>query len=224
MSEKRKPEDIWNAERILYAYIYNSDEDGCLPAVENMNKSSYKIGHQRFYAALRAYGRMPEWFYKSEKSWLGLDNNNERCRRLLSLTRSEEKMSEFRELVKKHLRRTPRYEYIVQSVDTPDYLKRDTEVYLVFCKLMDYRKKLYAVQDMWSGMMECSSSIGTIYEVTKDMTREYIGPLCQILDRMLVLLMGDDYDKVFMVEDLAQFGYPDITDEEFDRMIREEWD
>lgn len=223
MSEKRKPEDIWNAERILYAYIYDSDEDGYLPDVEKMKKSSYKIGHQRFYAALRAYGKMPEYFYKSENARLWTSNNNDTCRGLLSSTRSNVKMSEFRELAKKYLRRTPRYDFIVQAVDSPDFLKSDVEVSIVFCKLMEYRKKLYAIQDIWSGMMECSRSVGTVYEVTEDLTREFIGPLSQVLDRMLVLLMGDDYDKVFMVEDLTQFGYPDVTDKEFNRMISEEW-
>lgn len=223
MSEKRKPEDIWNAERILYAYIYDSDEDGFLPDVENMKMSSYKIGHQRFYAALRAYGKRPEYFYKSENARLWPSNNNDTCRGLLSVTRSNVKMSEFRELVKKYLRRTPRYDYIVQAVDSPDFLKSDAEVSIVFSKLMEYRKKLYAIQDIWSGMMECSRSIGTVYEVTEDLTREFIGPLSQVLDRMLVLLMGDDYDKVFMVEDLTQFGYPDVTDKDFNRMISEEW-
>ncbi len=223
MSEKRKPEDIWNVERILYAYIYDSDEDGSLPDVENMKKSSYKIGHQRFYAALRAYGKMPEYFYKSENARLWPSNSNDICRGLLSSTRSNVKMSEFRELVKKYLKRTPRYDYIVQAVDSPDFLKSDAEVSIVFSKLMEYRKKLYAIQDIWSGMMECSRSVGTVYEVTEDLTREYVGPLCQVLDRMLVLLMGDDYDKSFMVEDLVQFGYPDVTDKEFNRMISEEW-
>ena len=36
---------------------------------------------------------------------------------------------------------------------------------------------------------------------------------------MLVLLMGDDYGKSFSEEELLPFGYPDVTDEELENMI-----
>jgi hypothetical protein len=39
------------------------------------------------------------------------------------------------------------------------------------------------------------------------------------MDRMLVLLMGDDYDKSFTEMELLSFGYPDVTDEELEDMI-----
>lgn len=220
MKEERKPENIWNAERILYAYIYNSDNDGCLPNVDSLHNSLYKIGHQRFYAALRAYGREPEWFYRSDVEW----GCRDKCRYLLSKTRSNEKMKEFRDLVKKHLRHTPSYDFRVQNVDSPDFLKSEMEVSIVFRKLMEYRKKLHAVEEVWSRMMECGKSVGVIYQVTRDMTREHIWPMCQILDRMIVLLMGDDYDKTYTEEELFQYGYPDVTDEELNRMeMAEEW-
>ena len=38
------------------------------------------------------------------------------------------------------------------------------------------------------------------------------------LDRMLVLLMGDDFDKSFTEEELLPFGYPDVTDDELENM------
>lgn len=224
MNEEKSRKDVWNAERILYGYIYDSDDDGFLPNIDEYNNSSYKIGVQRFYAALRAYGRDPEWFYKSNSIYPWSSNSTNVCRCLLSLTRSDEKMKEFRELVKKHLSRTPRSKFIAQVVDSPDYLKSDMDVYLVFSKLMDYRRRLNAIDDVWSGMMECSRTIGSIFEVTRDMAKTYLWPMCQILDRMLILLMGDDYDNTFTTEELRQFGYPDVTDDELHRIsMEEEW-
>ena len=97
MAEEIKKELVWDAERILYGYIYHSDDDGYLPNVDSLEDSSYKIRLLRFYAVLRAYGREPEWFYRNENSWL-VRFEHSRC--LLSKTRSEVKMNEFRELVK----------------------------------------------------------------------------------------------------------------------------
>ena len=220
MSEKRKPEDIWNAERILYGYIYDSDEDGYLPDVENMKKSSYKIGLQRFYAAMKAYGKNPTWFYRRDGQ---RSDNRDIYRGLLSQSRSSEKMNEFREMVKEHLWQGVISDFFSKVIDKPDYLKHDIEVSIVFRNLMEYRRRLYAAENIWSGMIECSQSIGSIYQMTQGLNSEFLWPLCKIVDKMIILLMGDDYDKVFMVEDLTQFGYPDITDEEFNRMISEEW-
>lgn len=222
-SEERNPENIWNVERILYGYIYHSDEGGFLPNIESYNNSTYKIYMQRYYAAMRAYGRNPEWFFKSNDDCPWVGHNNRICRRLLSRTISDEKMQEFRELVRTHLRRTPKFDFIVQTIDSPDYLKSEMEVFIAFERLMEYRKKLYAVEKIWEGMMECSQSTGTIYEVTRDMTRDYLVPMIKIINRMLILLMGDDYDRVFTADELCQYGYPDISDDELKQMEMDEW-
>ena len=69
-------------------------------------------------------------------------------------------MNELRELVKHKLRKDFKYDYIASFVDDPDFLKSGTDI--VFRKLIEYRKKLYAVENNWSGMMECSRSVGVI--------------------------------------------------------------
>lgn len=52
------------------------------------------------------------------------------------------------------------------------------------------------------------------YEVTTNLNRTQIKAVIDVIDRMLVLLMGDDYDKSFTEEELLSFGYPDVTDYE----------
>lgn len=215
--KEEKTIDEWDAQRILYGYIYYSDEKGYLTNVDDLDDSSYKIYRQRFYAALRTYGKDPEQFYCPEH-WKFRDV----CRHLLSRTRSEEKMNEFWDLVKQHLGRNVSYDYSVKYADTPEFLS-EMSVSLVFCKLMEYRKKLYAIEDIWSGVLECSRYIGMIYNVTNNLTHENIKPMCQIIDRMLILLMGDNYDKTFMVEELYQYGYPTVSDKELHDMEMEEW-
>lgn len=219
MSEK-KDTNIWNSTRILYGYLHYSDDDGCLPNIVDWKNSSNKIYHQRFYAALRAYGKNPEWFYRSEALW---PENRETCRGLLSNNRSKEKMNEFKMLVKEHLRPGTKYDFIAKVIDKADYLECDVEVFIVFREMMAYRKRLQAVENIWSGMMECSQSIGTIYEMTHNLNCEHLWPLCQIVDKMLMLLMGDDYDKTFTDEELYEYGFPEISDEQLYKMEVEEW-
>lgn len=210
----------WNSTRILYGYLYDSDEDGCLPNIDDWPNSSNKIYRQRFYAAMRAYGKNPEWFYRSDALW---HDNRDTCCRLLSKSWSKEKMDEFRTLVKENLRSGVRYDFIVKVIENPDYLKQDIQVFIVFRELMAYRKKLQAALDVWSGMMECSQSVGTIFEMTKGLNHEYLRPLCNIVDRLLILLMGDDYDKTFTEEELYEYGYPKISDKELYQMEVEEY-
>lgn len=56
---------------------------------------------------------------------------------------------------------------------------------------------------------------------TKSLYQIHIKPVSEVVDRMLMLLMGDDYDKSFTEEELLPYGYPDVTDEELEDRILE---
>jgi len=214
---------IWNPTRILYGYLYDSDEDGCLPNIDDWQNSSKKIGVQRLYAAMRAYGKKPEWFYRSNNPLSYYNDNRDKCLHLLSETRSKEKMMKFRDLVKRNLRHDQGFNNRVQSVDSQNFMSHKMEVSFVFSKLMEYRKKLFAIEDIWSSMLECSRSIGAIFEMTTNLTHELLCPMSKIIDEMILLLMGDDYDKTFTEEELFQYGFPNVTDEELFQMQMDEF-
>ena len=218
--KERKFNGVWNAERILYGYIYNTDNDGFLPDLEKFGDSTRKISMQRFYAAMRAYGKDPKWFYKPEKKTDGYwCHDYENSRRLLTHSRKEDKMTEFRELVKPQLFGR----FHTEFVDSPNFVKYDVDIYLIFRYLMKYRKALFAAQDVWSDMLESSRTVGTIHEVTMFLSRKHIVPICKVVDRMLILLMGDDYDRSFTEEELFEYGYPNVTDDELYQMELKEW-
>lgn len=71
---------------------------------------------------------------------------------------------------------------------------------------------------MWSGLLECNKTIGMFYYATTSLCNKYINPIDHIICRMLLLLMGDDYDKSFTEKELFAFGYPDVTDDEIYQM------
>ena len=62
-------------------------------------------------------------------------------------------------------------------------------------------------------------SVSMVYYATKGLYTKHIKGVSDTIDQMLVLLMGDDFDRTFTEEELLPFGYPDITDEELENLI-----
>ncbi len=106
---------------------------------------------------------------------------------------------------------------------TPDILKGKRERKLLFETLFRYRKNLYKVESTWSGVMECSHTVAIGIKATDNLYQTHIKSASDVLDRMLVLLMGDDYDKSFTEAELLPFGYPNVTDRELEDMILDNW-
>lgn len=62
---------------------------------------------------------------------------------------------------------------------------------------------------MWKkyGKEECSHTIALGIKAANSMYQTHIKTASDVLDRMLVLLMGDDYDKSFTEAELLPFEY-----------------
>ena len=207
MEKERKFCGVWDAKRVLRNYLCYANEDGALIDMSSYEDSPYKIRQRRFLAALRAYGREEQLFYDSYHGGGGT------CRILVSATRSKAKMDEFRALVKQNL--SASYD---RFINAPDAFVNEMDIWLAFEKLFEFRKGLYSLEHLWSGVLECSHSLGMIYRATNTLYSKHINVVRDTIDRMLILLMGDDFDRTFTEEELFQFGYPDVTDEELNEM------
>ena len=129
-------------------------------------------------------------------------------------------MEEIRRLLKDNLS----YRTFKMKVDSPDFLERNYEIVCIFQTFLNYRMELLKLERIWSGVLECNMPIGIAINATTFLYRNHITPACKIIDRILVLLMGDDFDKTFTEEELFQYGYPDVTDEELYQIESEiEW-
>ena len=213
MKKVRKFDGIWNAERVLRNILCYANEKGFISFEDNKQD----IRRQRFYAAFRAYGKIEE--YMIEDSLFG---NSQVIDPFLwlSKTRSEKKMEELRRLLKDNLS----YRTIKMKVDSPDFLEGNYEIVCIFQTFLNYRMELLKLERIWSGVLECNMPIGIAINATTFLYRNHITPACKIIDRILVLLMGDDFDKTFTEEELFQYGYPDVTDEELYQIESEiEW-
>ena len=201
---ERKLDGIWNAERLLHELLYFSDDRGRIREMNLSDDSPYGIKVRRFASAMKAYG-------KEECLYLGNEH-------LVSDACSEEKMEELCLLLKQNL-----HDKYSTDFATPDFLKGVRERRDLFKTLFQYRKSLDKVENTWSGVMECSHIVAISIKATDNLYQTHIKAASDILDRMLVLLMGDDYDKSFTEAELLPYGYPDVTDRELEDMILDNW-
>ena len=203
MAEK-KFNGIWNAQRLLQELLRFTDDKGDIMNLNLSDDSPYGIKVRRFAAVMKGYG-------KEECLYLGNEH-------LLSDACSEEKMEELCLLLKQNLHDT-----YSTDLAKPDILKGIRERRDLFETLFRYRKSLYEVENIWSGVMECSHTVAIGIKATDRIYQKHIKAASNVLDKMLVLLMGDDYDKSFTEAELLPFGYPDVTDRELEDMILDNW-
>ena len=201
MPEERKLNGVWDAKRVLQEYLHFADTRGRVKKIDLSDDSPYGVKLRRFAAAMRAYGRDVEDFEVFE----GIVSNF--C--------SPDKLDEFRQLLKPLLDN----DYLKEEINDARFIRGSRDIHYLFEALYEYRKCLYELENVWSGLLECPMSVSVVVSATKDLYAKHIKEISDTIDRMLVLLMGDDYDKSFTEEELLPFGYPDVTDEELENMI-----
>lgn len=217
MGKDRKLDGVWDARRVLYNVLSYADKEGYIKYLAGDGESTYGIKRQRFIAALKAYGKIEKDNLFGCETGLRIGNE---WGVWISKTCSQEKMNELYVLLKQNMR----HDFFMRGIDASDFLKEEHDRLSFFRELFKYRKELYSLDMIWSGVLECSRPIGMVIETTKYLFHKHITPACKVIDRMLILLMGDDFDKTFTEEELIPFGYPDVTDEELYQMsLKEEW-
>lgn len=207
MKKERTFDKVWNAESLLASYLYFADKDGYIQNLESSQDSSYKIRQQRFIAALRAYGRDEKSFYKPKESYRFKDD----CfRYFISQNCSEEKINEIRKIVKENLHN----DFELLQIDKKDFLSHSMNQGVAFMLLFRYEKAICDLMSVWSGVIETSLPIGMLMRATINIERKQLSPIQYFVNKILLLLMGDDFDKSFTEKELFQYGYPDVTDDE----------
>lgn len=201
---ERKLNGIWNAERLLQNLLRFADDCGNIRSQNLSDNSPYGIKMRRFAAVMKAYG-------KEDCLYHGIGY-------VISKTCSGDKINELCQLLSQNLRD----KYSTAFVKPEDF-KGVQERKDLFEALFRYRKSLYRVENIWSGMMECTQTVALAYMVTTNLNQTQLKAISDIIDRMLVLLIGDDYDRSFSEEKLLPLGYPDVTDEELEDMILDNW-
>ena len=200
--KERKFDGIWNAERVMSDCILYADEFGKLPEIEQWEiDSPDKVRVLRLIAVLKAYARDT---YFSDIF----------CNMMVE-TCKQEKMDEFCILLKRHLI-SMHAKRILERSNT--FIEDESDRYMIFRMLFRYRKRLLAVERVGAGLLECCSAVYLVYEATNNLTRQNVTPIAEQIDMMLLLLLGENFDRSFTEEELLPYGYPDVTDEELHQM------
>jgi len=192
---------IWNADRLLRELISLSRWNGSIRNMDIASNTPYSIRIKRCIAVMKAYGK--------EK---GVQSGLE-C--IVSIACSEDKITEFNQLILQSLN-DEHYARLVRNSNLSDDVR---ERQSLFDQLFKYRRMLYEIEHAWSGIWECTESEIPVFKATDKLYKEHIKYVTDTVQRMLILLMGDDYDHSFTEQELLQFGYPEITDDELQDMI-----
>lgn len=198
---ERRLNGVWDTNRILQECLHFADKSGRIEKIDMSDDSPYGIRRRRFAAAMKAYGRDVENFNVFE--------------RIISKSCSPDKLDDFRMLLKPLLDN----DYHKTLINDARFIRGNRDIHYLFEALFEYRKCLYEVENVWLGLVECPMSVSIVASATKDLYAKHIKGISETIDKMLVLLMGDDFDRSFTEEELLPFGYPDVTDEELENMI-----
>ncbi len=209
--KEHKFDGVWDARRVLYNALFYADEKGSIKYETGEVESTCNLERQRFYAVLKAYGKIENDVLGGCE--VGLRIGNE-WGVWISKKRSQEKMKELYKLLRLNMRN----DFIMRGVDASIFLNTEYDILSFFRELFKYRKELYTLDMIWYGVLECSRPIGMVIETTNFLFHKHIRPACDVIDRMLILLMGDDFDKTFTEKELLSYGYPDVTDDELYRI------
>lgn len=166
---------MWNAERILQNYIKFANDSGLLVSLEK-DSPDYKE-QQQFLAAMRAYGKDTETMFSVPFSGI------------LSESVSATKEEECLRLVGEYLK--------PEQKSSPDYfdLFHPNRIGLRFTALFIARKNLPDHKPTTQRLMA---------EFLSNLFKQDMQTVTDTLDRLLMLLMGDDYDRTFTDEEISQ--------------------
>ena len=210
VSEERKNlfTGIWDAKRLLHELLritqsvkrwkielYKTDSE----------QTPYKINCKRVISAINAF--------KSHKE-IGVDWGYIPFEMLIPEGYSEMKMSELTSMIVDFL---PKYSERIEIAFNQD--REYTSRMQLFSFLFRYRFAIYKLATHWDNVLETDIAGGIAIDITRKLHNEKIESVNETLDKLLLLLLGDDFDKTFIEKELLEdFDYPNVTDEELHEM------
>lgn len=211
ISEERKKQftGVWDARRLLYELlsIAKSVKNGKIElyATESTD-DSYKIRSKRVVSVINAFRGRKIIFANSDSILLST---------LVSEGYSEENISELIALIEDV---SPvLYKECIGNAFSQDNIYSSREQ--LFSILFEYRLETYKLATHWNGVLETDIAREIAIDITRKLYDEKIENVNETLDKLLLLLLGDDFNKTFTEKELLEdYDYPNVTDEELHEM------
>ena len=199
---------VWDAKRLLHELLeitesvkgwkielYKTDSE----------RTPYKIRCERVISAINAFNGRKE---------IGTDWGYILFEMLIPEGYSEMKMSELTSMIMDFL---PKYETRIEDAFNQD--REYTSRMQLFSFLFRYRFAIYKLATHWDNVLETDIAGGIAIDITRKLYNEKIENINETLDKLLLLLLGDGFDKTFTEKELLEdYDYPNVTDEELHEM------
>lgn len=180
---------VWDATRIIDSICELANIDNGYVQLCNASEGSVKIKLQRLKSALKAYNRN-----------LVFDH----FRQLMGDSWSQEKKKEMKEILYK-LSSKSRVDAFFEVVDKKD----EFLYYYLFETTLKSYLVVNKIANPYRGVIECSLDYNLMLSMVQDFNKRNI----LLMRRLLVLLLGDNYDvPVTEVHLLEEYNYPAVTD------------
>lgn len=209
----------WNADLVLDYIEFLADiKRHGLTSIEISKDDDYRtIIKNRLDSALRAYGR--QWDLGG-RGLMGKMSEN-KLNELFSII-SDYKDKETSDKIISRIIEAQKFfnSYEDENLDSNSFLC----VGYFFRYLLFLYVSLRRLTDPFSNLIECCKEV---YESYSFISGSILSPQKELIDKikkMLVLMMGDDFDKeISELELIEKFGYPQMTDDElFEMRIKQE--
>ena len=199
---------IWDARRLLYELlrITQSARSWKIELYEtDSEQTPYKVRYERVISVINAF--VGHKVIDADWGYIPFEI-------LIPENYSEMKMSELASLIVDFL---PRYETRIENAFNQN--REYTSRMQLFSFLFRYRFAIYKLATHWDNVLETDIAGGIAIDITRKLYNEKIESVNETLDKLLLLLLGDDFDKTFTEKELLEdFDYPNVTDEELHEM------
>ena len=199
---------VWDAKRLLHELlrITQSVKSWKFELYEiDSEQTPYKIRCERVVSAINAFKGRKE--IDADWGYIPLDT-------LISEDCPETKIVELTSMIMDFL---PKYETRIEDAFNQD--REYTSRMQLFSFLFRYRFAIYKLATHWDNVLETDIAGGIAIDITRKLYNEKIENINETLDKLLLLLLGDGFDKTFTEKELLEdYDYPNVTDEELHEM------
>lgn len=203
-------QNTWHVEKIIdsicqYKAMFGRPPRYDVPTYNDKKEERplSRIMRERILSVLQAYDKFVHSDFNSFS--LGF---------LVSENFAKDKKEEVETILKEVLPKNILEDYnIAEMLD--NYNKRAA---LLSC-LLDYKIFLTRLNLYWSNYLECDDATYIAMLTTEKLYSKNLNQINTRLNRIIVLLLGDDYENTYSEEELIKkYNYPPITDKELQNM------
>lgn len=194
---------VWDSERLLRELLEVTDFVKGSRIYINLNRTSSQIRCKRIISVISAF--------KGNISSMEIKNNSILLRNLISENCSDERVSELIPLIFEILpeMKEEYREYFF------NLLREFVTRIHIFSILFRYRQETFKLSTYWNNVGRTNRVEDMAIAMTKKLYKEKMKGINDTLDELLLLLLGDVFDKTITERELLEkYDYPNVTDAE----------